>query len=66
MFLRCVVVIRGDVSVGAGGLTMVVLVACTLEVEWSSWWAPARVIRVPVVHGGSGDPCSNEPGVIPT
>ena len=32
---------------------MVVLVACTPSVEWSSWWALARSISGRCVHGGS-------------
>ena len=30
---------------------MVVLVACTLSVAWSSWWALARLTSGPVVLG---------------
>ena len=32
---------------------MVVLVACTPSVGWSSWWASARSIKEPVVQSGS-------------
>ena len=52
--------------VGFARWTVVVLVACTPEVGWSSGWASARSIRGPIVHGRPGDPCTDEPGVIPT
>ena len=41
-------------TVGFTRMTLVVLVACTPAEGWSSWWAPARWIKGPVVHGGSG------------
>ena len=35
--------------------------ACTPEVEWTSWWVSACLISGPVVHGGSGSGLTREP-----
>ena len=82
LLLWCVVVIRGDVSVGRRSgwyrlttvgftrETTVVLEACTPLVGWSSWCDPVRSIRGTrcswFVRQSGTDPCTNELGVFPS